>query len=396
VLINIVGNAVKFTDRGRVDIVVRPAGNGVRIEVRDTGIGMTTDQAARIFQKFSQADGSIARRYGGTGLGLAICRELVALMGGSIGVESAPGRGSLFWFELPLQRSAPEAGSAAPATPAAAEVPPVAAGRILLAEDNSTNQVIADTTLRKAGYEVVIAGNGAEAVELWRQGGFDAVLMDIHMPEMDGLEATRQIRALEQSQGLGRTPIVALTANAMAGARDICLAAGMDDHIGKPFKRARLLETLARALRHAPSAPPVTDEGQVAAELLDSRVLEELGQDIDPAAFAGMVEEFVRTGMDRVGRIGELAAAGDLPGLRRQGHDLISTAGSCGLGRLHGLGRHLREAAASGDRVAAQRVAAEIASVGPHSWRLLQERFGTRRAARPGRYVAQKHPPEIA
>jgi PAS domain S-box-containing protein len=395
VLINIAGNAVKFTDRGRVDIDVRPAGQGVRIEVRDTGIGMTTDQAARVFQKFSQGDGSIARRYGGTGLGLAICRELVALMGGTLGVESAPGRGSLFWFELPLQRSAPEAAIAAPATPAAAGVPPVPGGRILLAEDNSTNQVIAATTLRKAGYGVAIAGNGIEAVELWRQGGFDAVLMDIHMPEMDGMEATRQIRALEQRDGRGRTPIIALTANAMAGARDSCLAAGMDDHIGKPFKRSRLLETLARALRGAPPAPSATVE-EHAEELLDRRVLEELGQDVDPIAFADMVEEFVRTGVDRVGRIGELAAAGDLPGLRRQGHDLISTAGSCGLGRLHGLGVRLREAAASGDGDAARRVAAEIATVGPLSWRLLHERFGGPPPTRRGPYVAQKHPPEIA
>ena len=250
ILLNLVGNAIKFTEAGQVSVRVMTkadAADGradwLRFEVADTGIGIEDAEQTRLFETFSQADSSISRRYGGTGLGLAICRELVVLMGGAIGVSSQHGVGSTFWFELRLPVAAPDAVDPADA------FAPVALGavrslRILVAEDNAINQRLMAAVLGKAGHQATMVGNGHQAVAAVRDGAYDLVLMDVQMPDLDGIEATRQIRALPPPRNL--VPIIALTAHAMTGAKETYLAAGMDDFVAKPIESAVLLGKLAR------------------------------------------------------------------------------------------------------------------------------------------------------
>jgi PAS domain S-box-containing protein len=254
VLMNLLGNAVKFTERGSVTLrgtllERSPAGLHLRFEVRDTGIGIEPERIGKLFDAFEQSDSSTTRRFGGTGLGLAVTRQLVELMGGEVGVESTPGAGSVFWVTVRLQPAAAQA--ARPGTedmqasePAPAPRPRLGA-RVLLAEDNAINQEVARELLRAAGCEVDVADNGRRAVEMARAGGYDLILMDVQMPELDGIEASRQIRAMS---GLSRVPIVAMTANAFAEDRAACLAAGMNDHVAKPVHAATLYDTLVRWL----------------------------------------------------------------------------------------------------------------------------------------------------
>ncbi len=246
VLLNLVGNALKFTHEGGVAVAVssRPEGEGrarLRFEVRDTGIGMTPGQAAGLFRAFAQADRSTTRRYGGSGLGLAISKRLVEAMGGEIGVESAPGVGSLFWFEVALEVGDAAAAAAARADLDPASVPPL---RLLVAEDAEANRELLREMLGRHGHAVAFAANGAEAVGLAARKRFDAVLMDVRMPVVDGVEATRRIRALPPPAG--RVPIVALTANVVASERERYLAAGMDACLAKPVDWGRLFAVLAR------------------------------------------------------------------------------------------------------------------------------------------------------
>ncbi len=263
VLLNLIGNAVKFTEHGEVaaEVVCLASIAGeiaLRFSVRDTGIGLSPEQQARLFQPFSQADSSTTRRFGGTGLGLAICRQLVELMGGQIGVQSAFGKGACFSFNVVL-RAAHAPGSAAGRTPPAAEAasagppataaPPSAALRILVVEDHQVNQRLIRLQLRKLGYTCEIASNGAEALQMLDRAPFDVVLMDCQMPVMDGYEATRQLRSNPAHAG---TPVIAMTANAMQGDRERCLAAGMDDYLAKPLR----IEELHRALLHLPRNAP--------------------------------------------------------------------------------------------------------------------------------------------
>ncbi|MGE5505442.1 MAG: ATP-binding protein, partial [Actinomycetota bacterium] len=244
ILLNLVGNAVKFTEKGGVTVSVwlagRRADGGIllRFEVTDSGVGIPESAIERLFTSFSQADSSISRRFGGTGLGLAICKRLVELLGGEIGVDSEVGKGSRFWFTLPLT-IAEEVPALTPEAVEPTNRPLI----VLLAEDNPVNRKVAVALLERAGHQVVAVENGVQAVDAVRRARFDAVLMDVHMPEMDGFEATRRIRALRGPAA--RTPVIAMTANVLAGDERRCLAAGMDDYIGKPFKPAALLAKLA-------------------------------------------------------------------------------------------------------------------------------------------------------
>jgi len=261
VLFNLVGNAIKFTDRGRVVIRAEAsevAGDpSIRLHVTDTGIGMSPETLARLFTPFTQGDGSATRRHGGSGLGLSISKGLVELMGGSLAVTSAVGAGTHFTVTLPLP------AAAAPAPPSPARDPGAGAAaragyeprgvRVLVAEDNMINQVVAVSLLAHLGCTVDVAADGVEAVRRWSEGAFDLILMDCQMPEMDGFEATRRIRAAEA--GEGRIPIVALTANAMREDRDACLEAGMDDHIAKPVTEESLLAAIALARRAGTPVP---------------------------------------------------------------------------------------------------------------------------------------------
>jgi PAS domain S-box-containing protein len=246
VLVNLVGNAVKFTERGRVHLAVDGGGDAdglcdVRFSVADTGIGIAPEQVERIFEKFTQADTSTTRRFGGTGLGLAITRQLVDLMGGRLSVRSTPGEGSTFSVALRFSVAPPEEVEEAPPRPASPGRS-IAGTRVLVAEDNPVNQQVARRMLEKLGCVVTMAGDGREAVALVARGGFDVVLMDGQMPEMDGFEAAAAIRAAER--GRPRLPILAMTALALDGDRERCLAAGMDDYIPKPISLATLREKL--------------------------------------------------------------------------------------------------------------------------------------------------------
>ncbi len=467
VLINLLNNAVKFTERGDVVLRARAGDAGLAVEVRDTGIGMLPEQAARLFQPFVQGDATISRRYGGTGLGLSISRRLIALMGGEIGVDSAPGRGTSFRFTLPLGRAAPAddepapelagklvlvadanaatraaladwlaasgarvltaAGAEAPAEPVdlalvaasladgiAARLPapcptvvlmPAGGGceppeaadggcwlrkpltpwllrrtiarlssprpapalaeaaaadiagrlrglRILLAEDNEINQRVASRMLTLAGASVTVAGDGRQAVALAqaRPDAFDVVLMDVQMPVMNGLDATRLIRA---DPRLERLPVIAMTAQAMPDERRQCLEAGMVDHVGKPFLPEHLVATVARFAGRAPAhAAPAPDAGFVP---LDG--LARVGGDRE--LFRELLELFLAHHRQSGEAVIRALAAGDRGAARAETHSLKGAAGNIGLDEVWRVAARL-EAALVEDEGSTDMLAAEL------------------------------------
>jgi PAS domain S-box-containing protein len=248
ILYNLVSNALKFTETGGVKVAVSRRNKRLVLSVADTGIGVAPDKLNGLFQKFEQADASTTRRYGGTGLGLAICRDLAQLMDGVIRAESTPGAGATFTVELPLPRLA-----AAPAKPEKRRSEPSApiadvALRVLAAEDNGMNQLVLRTLLEQVGVEPVMVSNGREAVAAWAREPWDLILMDVQMPDMDGPTAAGVIRARERAEGRPRTPIVALTANAMAHQVAEYMQAGMDDFVAKPIEAGRLYAVIHSAL----------------------------------------------------------------------------------------------------------------------------------------------------
>ncbi len=260
VLINLTSNAVKFTDEGHVTVRVtqkyfNTEGVGLRFEVIDTGIGISSDTSREhLFDPFTQADNSTSRRYGGTGLGLAICSRLIELMGGRLGFDSEIGKGSTFWFELELIPSLKSTKTRRASKPvSAAKTPEVC--RLLLAEDNEINQLVAISQLEAMGYRVDAVGNGLEVLEALEDGSYDAILMDCQMPQLDGYEAAAKIREIEQATKAEPIPIIAVTAHAMKGDREKCLAVGMNDYISKPFKQEDLRDMLGRWLASSGASP---------------------------------------------------------------------------------------------------------------------------------------------
>ena len=251
ILINLLSNAVKFTREGKITLRVGCAARSDRhyFEVRDTGIGFEPQDAERLFIRFEQADGSITRKYGGTGLGLAICRQLCELMGGSISAAGQPGRGAVFTLMLPLPAAVAEATE--PFAVSEASGPVEAAGqtlRVLVVDDNETNRKVAELILDAIGADVVCVDNGRKAVEAVERTAFDCVLMDIQMPEMDGLTATRLIREREAAQSVPRTPIVVVSANVMNEHRLASAAAGADGHLAKPIRAETLIASVLKAV----------------------------------------------------------------------------------------------------------------------------------------------------
>jgi signal transduction histidine kinase/ActR/RegA family two-component response regulator len=255
ILQNLVSNAVKFTKQGSVSVRVtgKPGAEGGRdmlVEVTDTGVGIPEEARAKLFSKFTQADSSTSRQFGGTGLGLAICRELVTAMGGQIGVDSEEGKGARFWFALPLPLADDASAAQLDAVEEAQEEErPL---RILAAEDNATNQFVLKAILGQKGLEATFVENGRLAFEAVQTGDFDVILMDLHMPEMDGLSATQAIRALPGPKS--QIPVVAVTAEAMPEQVRKCLAAGMDAHVAKPIRPDVLYAVIEDVLTRTHSA----------------------------------------------------------------------------------------------------------------------------------------------
>ncbi|MGP1680642.1 MAG: ATP-binding protein [Burkholderiales bacterium] len=272
VVSNLVGNAIKFTPKGKVAVHVSETTAQadavlLRFEVSDTGIGIDAGSQEHIFDPFRQADGSTTRRFGGTGLGLSICKQIVELLGGHIGVNSTPGIGSVFWFDVPFalqvaQESAPRlAQEQPPAEPASgpAQHGPLGSGpprRLLVAEDNQVNQLIAQAMLSRLGWDCDLVENGQEAIEALGQKRYAAVLMDCQMPVMDGFAAAHAIRTMEAQAGQSaRLPIIAVTAHAMEGDTEKCLEAGMDGYVSKPYSLTELQQALDRVVVPMPSKP---------------------------------------------------------------------------------------------------------------------------------------------
>lgn len=246
---NLLSNAVKFTEAGGVSLKAVWRDGAARIVVVDTGPGLPPDQIDRLFSRFSQLDASTTRRHGGTGLGLSISRDLSRLMGGDILALSEPGQGATFTVILPVERL----GDALPAAPAEARNDAVEHHglRVLAAEDNRVNQIVLETLLAQVGITPVIKADGAQAVQAWAEADWDIILMDVHMPVLDGIGAVREIRAREAASGRRRTPVIALTANAMTHQVDALLACGMDLHVAKPIDAATLYRAIETALEMA-------------------------------------------------------------------------------------------------------------------------------------------------
>jgi len=358
VLLNIIGNAVKFTERGGVDLrISQAAPSRLRFTVRDTGIGLDPSAKAYLLEPFSQADASTTRRFGGTGLGLAICRQLVELMGGTLDFTSEPGVGTTFWFELDLPAADPVDATVASrdgrtplAEPRLPDPRPVDGARILLVDDAEINREVGKGLLASLGYEVDTASSGAEAVEAVEGGAYAAVLMDCLMPLMDGYEATGLIRRLN---GPARhTPIIALTAAAMSGDRDRCLAAGMDDYVSKPLDVDRLTAALARyepaqvprlpALDDRTPASPSPAAGEEREKALVER-LHLLRSRLPPDAFGRICQQFISTMPELIARLRAAVVAEDTDAVLGLAHTLKGAAATFGAARLSTLAQRLEE-----------------------------------------------------
>ena len=372
ILINYLNNAIKFTEKGTIrlsaHLIARDAEFcHLRFAVSDTGIGLSSEQQARLFCSFEQADVSTTRKFGGTGLGLAISKQLAEMMDGTVGVESTPGQGSTFWATLRVEIAA---DGVVPASLADFPLHETQTGlfsglRLLLAEDNPLNQQIARELLEEHGVVVSVADTGLQAIEMLNQGSFDCVLMDVRMPELDGLEATRRIRQQPCFAGL---PVIAMTANARTEDRDDCFAAGMNDFISKPVDPAQFFRIISRWIKPNPDAlTPVTTlappAAQVAAPLasgeVDTTCIRKLVRN-DPAKMIRFAENFLQSTATGVHDITQAAAAGDLASLARLSHRFKSSAQSMGAGRLGEQLSALERSAVAGDLAASRPMAAQI------------------------------------
>ncbi len=355
IVANLLSNAIKFTDQGSVRVqldVSPPVDERVNfvIQVTDTGPGIPRDKLASIFEKFTQADGSITRKYGGTGLGLAITRRLVEMHGGDVRVDSQIGRGSMFCVTLPLEIAPAATGVAPVAADARIEAAHAhASARLLVVEDNLVNQKVVLAILRRKGYRIDVANDGREALERLEATRYDLVLMDVQMPVLDGLEATRLIRREARWDSL---PIIAMTAHAMNGDRERCLQAGMTGYISKPVQPAHLIATVERQLAAAERTP--APASITTATPLDRILTDRLMQG-DSVMMNDMLRLFIQIAPERLDRIETAAARGDLATLDHEVRRISVAADQLASSSLRECAHRIERASASGDLTQIQR-----------------------------------------
>jgi PAS domain S-box-containing protein len=358
ILTNLTANAIKFTERGEVAVRVALEDETesdcvLRFSVRDTGIGIPEDKLGALFNKFSQVEASTTRKYGGTGLGLAISKQLAELMGGEVGVTSQEGSGSEFWFTARIGRSL-GLGNQVEGTQPGGRTPARLKGRILIAEDNSTNREVALGMLRNLGLRADAVADGAEAIRALESIPYDLVLMDMRMPVMDGIEATRRIRKSPSTVLNPDIPIIAMTANAMQSDRDSCLAAGMNDFVSKPVSKGLLRDALKRWLR-SPDADPTAPEqsveprtGESEAILFDlAGVLSRLEGDDELAQI--VFEAFLEDTPGQIQILKDLVESGDTAGSARVAHSIKGASANVGGERLRNLAFELEKSADAGN-----------------------------------------------
>jgi signal transduction histidine kinase/CheY-like chemotaxis protein/HPt (histidine-containing phosphotransfer) domain-containing protein len=393
ILVNLVGNAVKFTQRGHVAVRAQPvdAVGGelrVRFTVEDSGIGLSHEQLKRLFRSFAQADSSTTRQYGGTGLGLSISKRLVELMGGEIGADSVPGQGSTFWFTAVFRAATAADPVAVPQRPG--PPPNLRGARVLLVEDNVINQQVAAEILQSAGVTVDIAANGLEAVRGVRARHYDAVLMDVQMPVMDGLQATEAIRAIDAYKTL---PIIAMTASVLRGDREGCLKAGMNDYVSKPINVDKMLATLARWLPErrgagpaggspAASSPPPPDGLPDSLDGLDlAEGVKRVGG--DRALYRRLLLQFREHSGNAADEIRAALAAGDRAAVRSAVHTLKGVAGNLSATTLYQAAQKLEAVLRKGTEPAGAEVEALTAEHARVMAGLAQLKAPTAAAGRP-------------
>ena len=396
ILLNLVGNAVKFTDRGAVTLAVSEAAGSndrrmLRFEVSDAGIGVAADRLEAIFDPFTQSDVTVGRRFGGSGLGLAICRRLVDPLGGEIGVDSRFGEGSRFWFTMPLEPSVAAAATAPDRASARRKRASVALD-LLVVEDNEVNAMVASGLLARAGHKAVIASTGEEALALFESSVFDAVLMDLRLPDFDGLELVRRMRASADAKK-AHTPIIVQSAHVLASDVEACVAAGVNEFVGKPFKLERLQAALRRVaspaalrrLARRPVEPPTAPAQRpaVAADVsVDESVLAEHVDQLGLEQTARIVAAFEASVADAPEEIQRLARTDDCRALAAIAHRLKSSSMHVGLVRLSRLAGAL-EAGASGESLNVAAMAAELAAACRDGLASLEQSFARIRGRQP-------------
>ena len=360
VVLNLLGNAVKFTECGSISLRARTATRqgapALFVSVTDTGIGIEPSHLGRLFQSFSQGDASIARRFGGSGLGLAISKALIERMGGKISVDSEPGSGSTFWFELPVALASAEDLESASGAHAGAMVDEAleqirALGRpakILVVEDNATNLLVAKATLSRFGITPDTAGDGLEALAAVKRTAYDVILMDVQMPVMDGLEVTRAIRALPAPAS--EVPIIALTANAFRSDVERCLAAGMNGHIGKPFHGEDLIVAIASALRGKDVAIQSARSRAGEVPIADWETIEKFRSSSGEEMLHLLIDTFLQDAAAKLDRLAAIAVSGggDAEAVRLA-HSLKSAGAMAGAGALAALAAEIEARLASNE-----------------------------------------------